>query len=190
MVAVKETEQTRALDTLVAAFAEDPVERWLYPEADAYHQHFPDFLVAFGGGAFQAESVWQLDSFSAVAMWMPPGVEPDGDAIVSVLRASVTPAKLADTFGVLELMDQAHPTYAHWYLPWLGVHPSAQGQGLGGRLLAQCLAMVDESSLPAYLETPNPRNVSLYERHGFESVGVAKVGGCPPITLMLRSSRS
>jgi hypothetical protein len=49
--------------------------------------------------------------------------------------------------------------------------------------------MVDASHLPAYLETPNPRTVPFYERHGFEVTAVSQAGTCPPVTSMLRESR-
>ena len=64
-----------------------------------------------------------------------------------------------------------------------------QDAGLGGRLLARGLARVDADHLPAYLETPNPRTVPFYERHGFEVVGTSQAGECPPMTSMLRAAR-
>jgi len=66
-------EQSKVYDTLASAFANDPVERWLYPDLAEYHKHFPDFLAAFGGRAFQTETVWRLGDFAAVALWLPPG---------------------------------------------------------------------------------------------------------------------
>ena len=57
---VREDEQQRALDVLVLAFAADPVERWLYPEARQYLTHLPEFLAAFGGKAFTHGTAWQL----------------------------------------------------------------------------------------------------------------------------------
>jgi GNAT superfamily N-acetyltransferase len=86
-------------------------------------------------------------------------------------------------------MDDGHPRFAHWYLPWLGVRAERQGTGLGARLLSEGLTRVDADHIPAFLETPNPRTVPFYERHGFEIVGVAQAGTCPPITLMLRPAR-
>ena len=175
--------------TLVSAFTDDPVERWLYPELPEYLTHFPQFLAAFGGRAFDAQTVWRLGDFSAVALWLPPGAEPDGDAIGAVLEETVSPGKHGDTFAVLEQMDAAHPPYPHWYLPWFGVDSDLQGQGLGGVLMEQCLEIVDESHQPAYLETPNPRTLTFYRRHGFEETGTAQAGACPPITFMLRAAR-
>jgi ribosomal protein S18 acetylase RimI-like enzyme len=83
-------------------------------------------------------------------------------------------------------MDELHPRDPHWYLPWLAVEPARRGRGLGSALLAECLARVDADGLPAYLETPNPRTIPLYERHGFEVTGEAVAGSCPPVTSMLR----
>jgi ribosomal protein S18 acetylase RimI-like enzyme len=183
------TDQARTWSTLVLAFANDPVERWLYPDPDQYLKHFVTFLAAFGGNAFAGDTVWSLDDYAAVALWLAPGAEPDRDAIVTVLTDTVAPDKHGDTFAVVEQMVALHPTYPHWYLPWLGVDSARQGTGLGGQLMRHGLSIVDESHLPAYLETPNPQTISFYGRHGFEVVGSAQSGSCPPLTCMLRAAR-
>jgi ribosomal protein S18 acetylase RimI-like enzyme len=169
--------------TVVAAFVADPVERWLWPEPWRYLTHFPAFVAAFGEGA----TVSRLDG--AVAMWLAPGAEVDGERIVAVLADTVPPERLDDALAVLERMDALHPGDPHWYLPWLAVDPAHQGTGLGGRLLDQGLARVDADHVPAFLETPNPRTVPFYERHGFSVVGVAQAGACPPLTSMVRAAR-
>jgi ribosomal protein S18 acetylase RimI-like enzyme len=83
-------------------------------------------------------------------------------------------------------MDAARPQDRHWYLPWLGVDSARQGAGLGAELMKQCLARVDADHLPAFLETPNPRTVPFYERHGFVVTSVSQAGACPPVTSMRR----
>jgi ribosomal protein S18 acetylase RimI-like enzyme len=186
---VRDAEQARAVATLVSAFANDPVERWLWPVDDDYTTHFAELVVAMGGSAFETETAWQLGDSSAVALWFAPGVEADGDRIVGVLTETTAPEKHDDTMVVLEAMDAAHPRFPHWYLPWFGVDATAQGRGVGSQLMTKCLEVVDASQLPAYLETPNPRNISFYERHGFEVTGDVHAGDCPPITFMLRAAR-
>jgi ribosomal protein S18 acetylase RimI-like enzyme len=186
---VTETERAAALDTLVLAFAADPVERWLYPRPDTYLQSFPRFLVAFGGRAFDEQTAWKIGPCSAVALWLPPGAEPDEDALIATLTGTVAPDQHDVMFAVLGQMAEAHPDFPHWYLPWLGVDPAGQGRGLGTQLMRPGLAIVDRSHLPAYLETPNPRTIPFYERQGFEVTGQAKAGDCPPITYMLRPAR-
>jgi ribosomal protein S18 acetylase RimI-like enzyme len=177
-----------AIATVVDAFADDPVERWLWPERKSYEETFPKFVAAFGGRALEQGSAWGLDGGGAVAMWLPPNVSADEEELVAILRDSISPEQLEDTFAVLEQMSAAHPSYVHWYLPWLAVDPARQGEGLGSTLLAHGLRIVDAEHLPAFLETPNPRTVPLYERHGFEVVATAQAGSCPPITSMLRAA--
>ena len=130
--AVPESEQERAIATIVSAFSDDPVERWLFPETQGYLTHFPKFVAAFGGDAFRQQTAIMLGEVSAVAMWLAPGSEPDAETIIDVLSKGVPPDRQADTFAVLEQMDEHHPTYPHWYLPWLGVERAMQGGGLGG----------------------------------------------------------
>ena len=134
---LREGEEQRALDVLVAAFVADPVIRWFYRDATGYLTHFPAFLRAFGGKAFTAGTVWRLGEFDAAALWFPPHVEPDGDAVIAQIERSVAQALHADLFAVLEQMDAAHPRYPHWYLPWFGVDTAKQGSGLGGRGLRE-----------------------------------------------------
>jgi GNAT superfamily N-acetyltransferase len=186
---VLQGERQRALDVLVTAFTADPVIRWFYPEAGAYLTHFPGFLEAFGGKAFAEKTAWRLGAFDAVALWLPPRVDADGDAIVTFLTGSVASAQLEDLLSVIDQMDEAHPRFPHWYLPWFGVDAARQGMGLGGELMTHCLKIVDADHLPASLETPNPRNITFYQRHGFEVTGEARAGACPPVVSMLRAAR-
>jgi GNAT superfamily N-acetyltransferase len=179
-------DRAKTFATLLSAFRADPVERWLYPEEQDYDEFFPEFLAAFGGQAFAHDTVWRLDDFAAVALWLSPNIEPDADEIVRVLMTTVDESRRSDTMAALEQMDEAHPSYPHWYLPWFGVDARLQGTGLGGTLLTDCLRAVDETELPAYLETPNPRTLSFYARHGFRVTGSTRTADCPRITFMLR----
>lgn len=182
-------EEQQAVDVLVTAFTADPVIRWMYPDASGYLTSFPAFLRAFGGKAFASQTVWRLGEFDAVALWFPPNLEPDGDAVLAEVGRSVGSERRVDLLAVLEQMDAAHPTFPHWYLPWFGVDGAHQGKGFGSALLRDCLEFVDRDHVPAYLESPNPRNIPFYERHGFEVKGVAEAGACPPVYSMLRSPR-
>ncbi|MEW2499315.1 ribosomal protein S18-alanine N-acetyltransferase [Amycolatopsis sp. CA-161197] len=58
----------------------------------------------------------------------------------------------------------------------IGVVPEAQGQGIGKALLRALLERADEVSAPVFLEvrTDNDTAVGLYERHGFEKLGIRK----------------
>jgi ribosomal protein S18 acetylase RimI-like enzyme len=129
------------------------------------------------------------DDFCAVALWLPPGVHPNGDALEKVFRNTARPEHLGDLLATFEKMEQSHPDEPHWYLPMIGVEPNAQGRGLGGALMRHVVARCDHEGVLAYLESSNPRNITLYERHGFEVMGTIQIGAGPPVTPMLRKPR-
>ena len=174
ITSVAQADQPRVIATLVSAFIADPVERWLYPQPLAYPTEFPAFVAAFGGEAFESETVWSLDDFAAAAMWLPPGVQ--ADAIVKVLSESVSTEKHTDTFSVLEQMDAAHPTDPHWYLPWLGVDGARQGAG----------AQLRRPRLDAYLTSASVRDDGV--RH-VDPAGPAAASGIRPGDLLRTANR-
>ena len=176
----------RAVATLTSAFITDPVIRWMYPTASEYLTCFPAFMQAFGGEAFVNGTVAATPDLSAVALWIGPGKSPDSQAIEACLMSTVAEDQHEDLFSVFEVMDDHHPTERHWYLPWFGVDSFHQNEGRGGQLMRKCLQQVDADRLPAYLESPNPRNVSFYERYGFAVTGAVRKGACPPVTFMYR----
>lgn len=183
------TDAKKAVDTLAIAFAADAMMRWMYPRADQYFANFPGFVKALAGPTFEKGTAWRLGDYEAIALWLPPGETSDEEAIGAHVFATVAPEKLEELAQIVERMGVYHPAEAHWYLPWLGVDLMRQGRGLGGQLLKHTLAMVDRDRLPAFLETANPRNVPLYERHGFEVSGVAETKTAPKVYFMLRDAR-
>jgi len=177
------------IDVLVAAFAHDPVVRWIYPEDANYLSAFPRIIDALGGRAFAHGGVYRTTDHRGAALWLPPGVDPDDSAIEAVVRRSLEGDTRSTTFAIFEQMGHAHPQEPHWYLPFVGVHPASQGEGIGSALLEASLDPCDEAGLPAYLESTNPRNIPLYRRYGFEVSGHIQAGECPPLIPMIRPRR-
>jgi RimJ/RimL family protein N-acetyltransferase len=52
--------------------------------------------------------------------------------------------------------------------------------------MRHALIPCDRDRTMAYLESTNPKNISLYERHGFELLGTIQVGASAPLFPMLR----
>jgi ribosomal protein S18 acetylase RimI-like enzyme len=71
----------------------------------------------------------------------------------------------------------------------IGVDPAHQGKGHGDALMRHALEQCDRDGLPAYLESTNPRNLSLYRRHGFEALGTIQASSSPSVVPMLRPRR-
>ena len=182
-------EAQSVMDTLMLAFAADPVFRYWWPRASDYLTTARAFAYARGRPAFAGGTVNIAGDFDAAAIWLAPGVEPDAPlgADQSDNDDSDPASAIAAELGAR--IAACHPHEPHWYLWMIGVEPGRQGRGFGSALLAHTLRQVDAEGAVAYLESSDPKNVPLYERHGFEVLDVVRVADVPPITPMLRRPR-
>lgn len=179
----------QAVAAVVAAFLTDPLARFAWPSPHDHLHGMPLATREFGGGSFEHGTAYVSADLCGAALWLPPGVSPNGQALEEVFRETAKPEHLDDLLATFEEMDKCHPEEPHWHLAIIGVEPNAQGTGLGGALMRHALARCDEEGALAYLESSNPRNISLYERHGFEVMGEIQVGSGPLVTPMLRQPR-
>jgi ribosomal protein S18 acetylase RimI-like enzyme len=178
-----------AIATIVLAFAADPMARWTWPNSRQYLAAMPRLARAFGGRAFASGSACATDDYVGAALWLPPGVEPDEAGLSDVMESTVAASQQEDGSAIFEQMAKYHPPEPHWYLPLIGVDPAHQSKGHGDALMAHALERCDRDGVPAYLESTNPRNISLYRRHGFEPVGTIQAGSSPTLVPMLRKPR-
>jgi ribosomal protein S18 acetylase RimI-like enzyme len=182
-------DHNRAIDTITAAFISDPVARWAFRDAHQYLTYFPRLVRALAGGAFDSGTAHSVETFSGVALWLPPGVHSYDEAMGALMEEGIPASEQEEIFGFLGQMGEYHPTDQHWYLPMLGVDPARQGRGYGSTLLRHGLETCDTQGVPAYLEATSERNKRLYERHGFEAIGVIQSGSSPPMWPMLHKPR-
>jgi GNAT superfamily N-acetyltransferase len=184
-----EGDHQRVIDVITLAFSTDPMARWAYPDAMTYLAAMPKMVKAFGGRGFEHATLHIVDGVAAAAVWLPPGVDADSERLAAITEQHSPPEQLSDMMQVFEQMGRYHPSEPCWYLPLIGVDPVHQGHGHGSALLRHALERCDRDGAIAYLESSNPRNVPLYERHGFASLGSIQAGSSPRIVPMLRRPR-
>ncbi len=184
-----ETDRHIVIGVITLAFAADPMARWNFPDPATYLAVMPELAFAFGGNGFPHGAAHLIDGGMGAAMWLPPGVAPDAERLAALTDAHAPKDRVDDMLQVYEQMDRYHPQDPCWYLPLIGVDPAHQGCGCGSALLRYALARCDSDGIPAYLESSNPRNVSLYQRHGFEIMGNIQAGSSPTMVPMLRRPR-
>lgn len=176
------------VDTLLLSFSTDPCVRYIFPKPQDFMAGWPVFVMGMGGRGIDHGTAFVSEDGAAVSLWLPAGVAPDLETMLGAL-ADVPPEKGEVLAKVGEQIRGYHPEEPHWYLAAVGVDPSRQGEGLGSAMIKEGLRRCDAEGLPAYLESSNPRNVPLYERHGFEVMGVVQPGDYPPLYPMLRPAR-
>jgi GNAT superfamily N-acetyltransferase len=173
------------------AFADDPLwSRALRPLAGVERR---PFFRLFAEGVMRYPWTWLLDGDAATSLWVPPGgteMSPEQEERFSEL-ASCLGSEEANFHELARRFEAAHPrTEPHYYLSLLGTHPDHRGKGLGMRLLAHDLALIDEEHCAAYLESSNPANNRRYASVGFEPVGeFSYPGDGPSVTTMWRPPR-
>ena len=143
-------------------------------------------LELISGKAFEHNTVYHTDNFTCCAFWLPPDVHPDDQGIASYLEEKLEGSLLEEVSALENEISKSIPTEACWHLSFIAADPAHTGKGHGSRLLDHTLKLVDEDQKPAYLESTNRANLTLYERYGFESLNEIQVGSSPTIYTMIR----
>jgi ribosomal protein S18 acetylase RimI-like enzyme len=177
---------------IAKAFFDDPVMRFFLPDDEARAKRLPRFMrMAVSKITYPYGETYVAEGHQGAALWNPPDQRPHG--ILNDL--SLMPAMLSFTglrglprvMSAFNMIEAKHPKEPHYYLLAIGVDPSAQGQGLGTRLMAPVLEKCDTEGAAAYLEASSERSKALYERNGFkvmEQIQLPKGG--PPAWMMWR----
>lgn len=169
------TEAGAVASTLAAAFSDDPVWSWAFPEPERRRSQLLALWGLYVVGGIDHGWVWTTPRYEAVAVWVPPDCEELGEP-----HASELDPLLDDLLGsradlvreVFSRFEEAHPReQSYFYLSFLGTHPDHRGMGIGMALLAETLARIDRQHMPAYLESSNPANLARYESVGFRIRG-------------------
>ena len=174
------------------AFAEDPVNRWIFGTPRA----ITSAMTVLARSIYSRHGICHLVGDQGAAMW----IEHDQQASMGLWamlsfaaglarHASKGALKRATTAG--ETMAKHHPKEPHLYLFTIGTRKSARGKGVGKALLAPTLAACDRVGKACYLENSNPDNHGFYRAHGFERMQIFPCGeGGPPMEAMWRAPRA
>ena len=179
-----------AAHVLAAAFESYAWTRWSIP-ADDYAVRLERLQRLYLGHALEHGIVLVgglgADDVNGVIAVLSPSAPAPSDE----LRAQVAELHGSRLARIAAAETPPFPD-AVWNLATLGVHPEAQGHGLGAALIRAALAEVDASQAVAdtALETSDNRNVRLYERAGFVLTATTQIQDGPTVYTMLREAVS
>ena len=113
-----------------------------------------------------------------------------GDEAVDVLKNAKDENDIGWRKSVwLAEWGRHEPLQQHWHLGPIGVLPTHQGSGIDSILMERFRKEVDACQTTAYLETDLDKNVSFYEKFGFNVISESKIFDVKN-RYMLRASRA
>jgi GNAT superfamily N-acetyltransferase len=189
-------EEVDLLASIAAAgFYDDPVMSWVFPDATTRLEQLRYAFLGLVRDFVPDRGTVHVVDDACVTFWRRPDFDHDskdrsdtGDAPPPAVPFT---ADVLERFAILDAtMSAAHPHDAHWYLNVISTLPERQGTGLGARALGAVLAVCDADDTPAYLESSNPRNMTLYRRHGFVQTGELPLPDGPSLYPMWRDPGS
>ena len=156
----------RLCRTMMHAFADDPVMRWLIPDDEEFFAGDGAAVRPFFWRWLPYDQTFTTDDAVSVAAFIPPG-RPDLGTAPEPGSPS-HPAERIEKLVTLRAMQAEHtPPEPHWYLNMLATHPHWQRQGLGKLVISPITELCDREGLPLFLETETEANVAYYGHLGF-----------------------
>src|SRR5690349_4564902 len=128
VMTASKADESSIVDVLTLAFSTDPIMRWAYENPRDYLRNSADLFRIFAANAFTNAAAYYLDKFMGAALWLPPGVTFDSDAIGLFMQRTVAEQVRGDLFSLFDQVVRYHPKDPHWYLVVIGVDPACQNQ--------------------------------------------------------------
>ncbi|MFX0072493.1 MAG: GNAT family N-acetyltransferase [Candidatus Hermodarchaeota archaeon] len=184
-----------------SAFQDDPVSIFVYPDEKERRQKLQyGFEVLYNYGIRKGVTYAISNDLEGIIIWLPP------DKIYvsfwtmmryggfrAMCKAGLKIKAMKRSMAVFKYIESKHKLLApfnHWYLQNIAVTPEEQRKGYGELLLTAMFKQIDSEGLPIYLETNNERNLSFYQKHGFEILEHEIIPGIDvPLWCMLRKQK-
>lgn len=162
-----------AAHTLTAAFKDYPWTRHVIPTQE-YELRLHRLQHLYLTHAEQHGIVVVTGAIEGVLALLPPDPPTPAPEVLEQI--------LALHGDRIDRLTQTEGSPGAWRLETLGVRPESQGQGLATALLFFGLsAAATHGAQRVELETSDPRNVRLYERHGFTVTSSTEPLSAPPV---------
>ncbi|MGW7582531.1 hypothetical protein ACWGKU_36495 [Kitasatospora sp. NPDC054768] len=205
-------EEDAVAHVLAAAFADDALMLWAFPDPGHRARVMPAFFrvhveqcLAHRGAlvahrATTGDDTAQDGEPLGALLFLPPGHWDDPGpkdgaaalALAEAIDAAGHDGPARRLAAIARLQTLRHPRHrSHHYLAFVGVHPDARRTRTGRALLHAFLAEVDATGQAAYAETSSPGGAHLLAGGGFTRFGeaIALPGGGPRLAPVWRGPR-
>jgi len=178
---LESSQEERLAGVLIRAFHDEPHFRYTVPDEQERLHLLTDYFRWAIRASQRYGEIHTTQTVEGGALW----ISPEHMLEWSNLSRYMYPAT------PLEEAPSRLAGRSHWYLLALGVEPSKQGMGIGGRLIQPILRQADASGRPCYLRTFNVKSLRFFERHGFRIAAAGNIhDGGPDFWVMIRAPQT
>jgi ribosomal protein S18 acetylase RimI-like enzyme len=176
----------RMANIMSEAFVDDPLYAFMLPNKKTRLRSLNKIFIALSKVNIEKRRAFGVGEPLVGVAYLRMPSRPDMKASMkspsNFLRPLLTPFPFRHLRArvILKKMSELYKLYAdepHFYLEYIGVLPSAQGQGVASKLIRPLIEKADSEGVIVYLETVNRSNVALYQHYGFQCMEEATVPG-------------
>ena len=184
-----------------SAFQNDPFTIFSYPDEKERKEKLQyGFYMIYRYGIKYGLTYATSKNLEGITIWLPPNKTYPSTwtmmrygAFYTMRKVGLKLKTMKRTMMVFNYEEERHKhlvPYDHWYLQNIAVKPEEQGKGYGGLLISTMIKKIESDELPIYLETNTEKNVSIYQKYGFEILEYAIIPETDvPLWCMLRKPR-
>ncbi len=193
MILESQTQIKRIAKILAESFMDDPGFQFIFGENENKFPALKDFFELFIPDIIERGEIIIAPEDQGACLWYPESVEIFNEQFEQILVdiASTVYHFAGEESGkrfehLIHTMGEKEPERSHCEVFFIGLKPEARGQGIGKNLIKPVLDYTDTKQLGCYLVSSNSRNISFYERHGFQKYCPIKISDSYSMTGMWR----
>ena len=172
-------DRERVIEILTASFDANPAVNDTVPVGEGREKRMRALMEYLVDTGYAKQGVFMSDDGLGAFILYDPVAFPDtfSDTMrqLRLVNRCIGWSRLKYASAKDKRMRSFRPSVPHFYLSMIGTHPSAQGKGLGSKMLDFIFSLSASASKAVYLETSVLQNVEMYRRKGFIVHGEWKV---------------
>ncbi|QSJ14966.1 GNAT family N-acetyltransferase [Nostoc sp. UHCC 0702] len=178
---------------LTESFLDDPSFSFIFGNNSHQSNALNALFETFVTDGIKRGKIMIAPDEQGACIWYPPEVEIFDEQFQENLGKMIgNISEIADKESskrfekVIERISENEPKQTRCEVFFIGLKPSARGQGIGKTLLKPVLDYADKNQVGCYLVSSNQRNISFYERHGFKKSCLIEISNTYSMTRMWR----
>ncbi|ACK73238.1 GCN5-related N-acetyltransferase [Gloeothece citriformis PCC 7424] len=187
----------QVVEILTESLIDDPNFSYIFGGNSPSYPTLKAFLEPFVTDGFYRGQIIVEPNQQGACIWYPAEVDIYNQQFEKTLTKIIDTVRelagqdSAERFEhLIKTVGQHEATQKHCEVFFLGLKPEFRGKGIGKSLLKAVLHYADTHQVGCYLVSSNTRNISFYERNGFEKYCSIKISDSYSMTGMWRNPSS